>query len=195
MAQRDYVARGQKKRPVNKKNRKAVEPSSTPWFRILLALCLIGGFGYGLWVLSQKSDSLDDDTAVSQSNSTPTPVETTTPASENKAEPLPVLEEEEWEFIEALPNYSVEVDVEEQQVSDRRYLMQCGSFRTQEQAQVLKAQIAFQGLEAQVLKSNGGNGLWHRVVLGPFERKRQAERERHQLRQANINNCKIWFWD
>ena len=73
--------------------------------------------------------------------------------------------------------------------------MQCGSFRKQSQAEELKATIAFQGLESQVLESEGSKGIWFRVVLGPYESKRDAERDRHALRSARINRCQIWNWD
>jgi cell division protein FtsN len=113
----------------------------------------------------------------------------------DEKDPLPVLKEEDWEFIEGLPSYSVEVEVDELPNADRRYLMQCGSFRKQSQAEELKATIAFQGLESQVLESEGSKGIWFRVVLGPYETKRDAERDRHALRSARINRCQIWNWD
>lgn len=188
MAHKDYVSRGQKKRSAKKKA--VAQP--LPWFRIIIALTILGAFAYGLWFLSTSSAQKDKDPHSEQS-STETVREAEKPIAEQSE--LPVLEEEQWEFIESLPNYSVEVDVEEQKVSERPYLMQCGSFRTEAQAETLKAQIAFQGLEAQVLDSKGKSGIWYRVVLGPFERKREAEKARHQLRRANINNCKIWFWN
>jgi cell division protein FtsN len=188
MAHKDYVSRGQKKRPVKKKA--VAQP--LPWFRILLALAIIGAFAYGLWFLSTSNTSKPEPLA-----DKPESVKAISPKTNELEDQssLPVLEEEQWEFIESLPNYSVEVDVEEQQVSQRPYLMQCGSFRTEGQAEKLKAEIAFQGMEAQVLESKGKNGIWYRVVLGPFDRKREAEKGRHQLRRANINNCKIWFWN
>jgi len=188
MAQRDYVARNQKKRPTKKQ----APTQNTPWFKVCMALLIIAGFIYALWFLtSTKPDASDK-----QSSPKAGAIDNKSGAKTDKVEePLPVLKDEKWEFIEGLPNYSVEVDEEAQQLSDKRYLMQCGSFRTASQAEILKAQIAFQGLESQVLESKGSTGIWHRVVLGPFERKRDAERNRHQLSRGNINNCKIWLWD
>jgi cell division protein FtsN len=85
--------------------------------------------------------------------------------------------------------------VQDEHVSDKRYLMQCGSFRAASQAQKMKATIAFQGLEAQVRPSDGKSGRWHRVILGPYDSKRLAEKHRHSLQKANINTCKIWNWN
>ncbi len=73
--------------------------------------------------------------------------------------------------------------------------MQCGSFRKQGQAEELKARIAFQGFEAQVRPSEGSSGRWYRVIIGPYESKRLAEKQRHTLQRAKINGCKIWLWN
>ena len=72
--------------------------------------------------------------------------------------------------------------------------MQCGSFKTQKQAETLKARIAFSGLEAQVKSVSGKNGTWHKVYLGPYPRKRLAEKDKHKLKRNNINYCQIWLW-
>ena len=101
-------------------------------------------------------------------------------------ESLPELPEEEWEYIKTLPGYEVEVEVREQEKSDKRYLMQCASFRTRAQAEEMKAKIAFQGLEALIRHSTGSNGDWFRVILGPYESKRDAEKAKHSLRKACV---------
>ena len=110
-------------------------------------------------------------------------------------ETLPELPEEEWEYIKTLPGYEVEVEVKEQEKSDKRYLMQCASFRTRAQAEEMKAKIAFQGLEALIRHSTGSNGDWFRVILGPYESKRDAEKAKHSLRKVNIATCQIWYWN
>ncbi len=43
-------------------------------------------------------------------------------------------------------------------------VVQCGSFRTAEQAESVQATLAFSGIESRV--SAGGG--WHRIVLGPI---------------------------
>ena len=59
----------------------------------------------------------------------------------------------------------------------------------------MKALIAFQGLTAQVRQTQGTKGTWYKVVLGPYDTKRAAERERHALQRAGINGCQIWYWE
>lgn len=197
MAQKDYVSRG--RAPQNKKNTKQnsrkAKPAGRqqasrqqqtpptgviPWIRVVGVLVLLIGFASFLWSIK---DSAPADNA--QTVSAPPP----------KAEDeLPELPKEEWEYIKTLPGYEVEVDVEEREESDKRYLMQCASFRTRPQAEEMKAKIAFQGFEAQIRRSSGDNGDWFRVILGPFDSKRDAERTKHSLRKINIATCQIWYW-
>ena len=75
------------------------------------------------------------------------------------------------------------------------YKMQCGSFKTRKQADTLKARIAFSGLVAQVSQSKGSNGTWYKVYLGPYPKKRAAEKDKHKLKSNNINHCQIWLWN
>ena len=71
--------------------------------------------------------------------------------------------------------------------------MQCGSFRKLASAESLKAKIALNGYTAKISATDEKNGKrWFRVALGPYESKRVAESERHQLERNNINNCRIW---
>ena len=195
MAQRDYVSRGrspQKKKPAGKGRKPARSAQSNaqsnapvsgklPIVRLVGVFALVIGFGAFLWSIK---DNVEDDVDTQASR----PVAPT-------EETLPELPEEEWEYIKTLPGYEVEVEVKEQEKSDKRYLMQCASFRTRAQAEEMKAKIAFQGLEALIRQSSGSNGEWFRVILGPFESKRDAEKAKHSLRKVNIATCQIWFWN
>jgi cell division protein FtsN len=193
MSPNDYVSRGQKRN-----SKKAAKKVPTPWFRITVALCLVSAFIFGLYHLQKAPTTANGERLEANTPNVADDIVTEggtdvviTPKIEGK-EPLPTLGKEEWAFIDALPEYSVEIDVPEEEESDRVYIVQCGSFRTTERAQELRARLALQGLEAQILKSDGNNGVWYRVVLGPYERKREAERLRHQVRRAGIDGCKIY---
>ncbi|WP_339719770.1 SPOR domain-containing protein [uncultured Paraglaciecola sp.] len=179
MAHKDYVARGrgQKQAPPPPK-------PSLPWLRIIITLTLVAGFGYFLWSIKG--------TAPENTTTSNTKVVKKTPSKEDT---LPDIPEEEWEFIKSLPEYTVKIEQKEQDQPTVRRLIQCGSFRTDAQAQELKAKIAFQGLEAQVRPSQGSSGKWYRVILGPYDSKRLAEKDRHTLQRAKINGCKIWNWN
>ena len=178
MAPKDYVSRG---RASKKAQAPAPAPKpALPWIRIVITLGLVAGFGYFLWSIKDNAQ-------------TAPVVSTQQQASEQ--DPLPELEDEVWDYPYILSDSEVQVEVEEQQLSSKPYLMQCGSFRQKGQADEMKAKIAFQGLEAQVRSSEGKNGLWYRVILGPYLSKRQAEVDRHKLRRIDITTCRIWYWN
>ena len=128
------------------------------------------------------------------------PVKTAEPVVEPVVVPLkkdphalPPQPKEEWTYLKELENKHVEVDIPDVVASRTPvlYQLQCASFRQESQANEMKAVIAFQGLEAQVRQIEGTTGIWYKVALGPYERKRDAERKRHTLQKAGINGCQI----
>lgn len=110
--------------------------------------------------------------------------------TQEKEEILPEKPQPKWEYEDTLKTRNIEIEMPTKQKNSRPYQMQCGSFRQQDDAEALKASIAFQGLSSQVKKT----GNWYRVILGPYERKRLAEKNRHKLQRAKINGCQIWLW-
>ncbi|MGC9404441.1 SPOR domain-containing protein [Vibrio genomosp. F10] len=179
MANKDYVKRGRgtKKSPSKKASNKS-SPRRKPWRSGLIALILLGAFGYGLYTLSNDPEP-------------PTPA--AKPVAKPKPKPATVLPkppEEKWDYVESLPNREVEVQAKEQVISDIPYIMQCGAFKLSQQAEERKANIAFQGIQSEVRKKEGSS--WYRVVLGPYTLKRDAERDRHKLQRAKIEPCAIW---
>jgi len=106
---------------------------------------------------------------------------------------LPPKPKEEWTYLDELENKHVEVDIPDVVATraPQQYQLQCASFRQESQANQMKAVIAFQGLEAQVRQIEGTSGTWYKVILGPYERKRDAERKRHTLQNAGINGCQL----
>ncbi|WP_206486493.1 SPOR domain-containing protein [Thalassotalea sp. G2M2-11] len=184
MTHQDYVSRAsasKKKRNPYKKQAPAPSGLSIKVKLIsLLMIIAIAGFGYLLWSIKDI-----------EPENTPT-----TPASTpiKKASELPKPPEEKWQYMEELK--SKEVDEGEYQVQEKGpYKMQCGSFRTQKQAEVMKATIAFTGLSSQISSANGSSGTWYKVYLGPYERKRAAEKDKHKLKSNGITTCQIWLWN
>ena len=145
-------------------------------------MILIGAFSYGLWSL--KTDP-----------STKTPLvepikKVQDKKTNNKTKELPKPPKEKWTYVKDLATKEIEVG-EYKVVEKGPYRMQCGSFKTTERAETLKARIAFAGLEARVKLSKGKNGTWYKVVLGPYPRKRLAEKDKHMLKRNKINYCQI----
>ncbi|WP_227136211.1 cell division protein FtsN [Kosakonia radicincitans] len=68
---------------------------------------------------------------------------------------------------------------------DRRWMIQCGSFKGQEQAETVRAQLAFEGFDSRITSNNG----WNRVVLGPVKGKENADSTISRLKMAGHTNC------
>ena len=60
------------------------------------------------------------------------------------------------------------------------------SFRDANDAQQLRAVLLLQNLPVELSSSNVKGQLWHRVVVGPFTRKLDAERARTKLREQDL---------
>lgn len=183
MTHQDYVSRSRapKKKANGKKNQAAPEKTGmSTQFKLVLTIAILGvaGFGYMLWSIKD----IEPDTAPKAPNKT----------VEKKSD-LPKPPEEKWRYMEELK--SKEVEVGQYEVKDKGpWKMQCGSFRSRQQAEKMKATIAFSGLSSTISKSNGSNGTWFKVALGPYEKKREAEKDKHKLRNNNISTCQIWLW-
>jgi len=145
-----------------------------PYLAVLGALLIIGFISYFVFWVEKPP--------VAQVESKP--------ARQEEKEVLPEKPQPVWEYESTLKTKKIDVDIPEKVLETRDYQMQCASFRNKGDAESLKAKIAFQGLNSQVKKT----GDWYRVILGPYERKRPAERDRHKLQRASINGCQIWFW-
>lgn len=186
MAHQDYVSRSKSPKKKNnpyKKNQPEAAPGLPVKVKLIIALLVIAllGFAYLLWSIKDIEP---------QATITP---EASAKASTQKTTPLPTPPKEKWQYMEELK--SKEVEVGEYTVEEKGpYKMQCGSFKTEKQAQVMKATIAFTGLSAQISAVKGTNGTWHKVFLGPYARKRSAEKDKHKLKSNGITTCQIWLW-
>lgn len=63
-------------------------------------------------------------------------------------------------------------------------MVQCGSFKNLEQAESIKANLAFAGLESRISSTDD----WHRVVLGPYN-KETAEKIRDRAKSVGVSGC------
>ncbi|GGE74452.1 hypothetical protein GCM10011533_28640 [Streptosporangium jomthongense] len=97
-----------------------------------------------------------------------------------------------FRFYEMLPESEVvPSNVEEYtpgpSKQDFDYLVQSGSFRSQEDAERQRAQIAFQGLRASVQRIELDSGsVWYRVNVGPFKSRSQMNSAIDKLVSINI---------
>jgi len=186
MAHQDYVSRPRSpKKNSNPYKNNAPEAATGITIKVkliglttLLAICF---FAYFLW--SIKDNKVDIE------------IPTKAVVTKNKqSTELPEPPKEKWQYIEKLKSKEVEEGQYEVKASGP-YRMQCASFRTKKQAEVMKATIAFSGLSAKVSSSTGSNGTWYKVSLGPYAKKRQAEKDKKQLSSNNISTCRILNWN
>ncbi|MEO2268747.1 SPOR domain-containing protein [Pseudoalteromonas pernae] len=175
MAQHDYINR---KRPQRGTKKKAPPKKPFPVFLVSAAVILCAGFGYGLWYIKNNADPEVVEQVKKQPEQQKTVIQKpTTP-----------------EFINEIKEAEIEVEVKEIE-QQGPWVMQCGSFRTYGQAETLKAKIAFAGLVSEIRRTEGSNGVWYKVRLGPYPTKRGAESDKNKLkRQAKIMGCGIWLW-
>lgn len=68
---------------------------------------------------------------------------------------------------------------------DRSWMIQCGSFKGAEQAETVRAQLAFEGFSSRITTNNG----WNRVVIGPLKGKESANDMITRLKMAGHANC------
>ncbi|NMP33536.1 cell division protein FtsN [Thalassotalea sp. M1531] len=179
MAPQDYVSRSsnKKKSPYKKQAQQPEGMSIKLKIIILLTIVAIAGAGYFLWFLK----------GVEPVEQTVTPTKQSTHSSSD----LPTPPDEKWDYIDKLKN-GEEIEGGHYEVVEKGpYRMPCGSFRDRKKAESMKAQIAFTGLVANISESVGSNGTWYRVILGPYPRKRMAEKDKHKLKRNNITTCQI----
>ena len=67
----------------------------------------------------------------------------------------------------------------------QRWMVQCGSFKGSDQAESIRAQLAFEGFESRI--TNGGG--WHRVVIGPYNSRASADGTLKRLRSSGHSSC------
>ena len=68
----------------------------------------------------------------------------------------------------------------------KRYVLQVGSFQNLNDAEKLKANLAFLGLEANIQHVTVNKQAWHRVRTGPYLGKQQLYKSQKLLKQNDI---------
>lgn len=71
--------------------------------------------------------------------------------------------------------------------SKKQYILQAGSFQNLGDAEKLKANLAFLGIEAEIQHVTVNNQAWHRVRTGPYRDKQQLYQNQKILKQNEIH--------
>lgn len=69
--------------------------------------------------------------------------------------------------------------------SKQKWMVQCGSFRAADQAESVRAQLAFGGVESRVTAGGG----WNRVMLGPYSSRAAADKTLSRLKGMGMSSC------
>ncbi|WP_296933438.1 SPOR domain-containing protein [uncultured Marinobacter sp.] len=183
-----------RKKPAKQAKPKAARPKPTASARSqhgglslkwILSLAAVGGFiGFIFYLNSLPTPPGSQQQAVSEK---PAQKPTQAPAKTAKEEDKPG-----FRFYEMLPESEVVPPKVEEYTpgptqTDFNYLLQSGSFRSKEDAERQRAQIAFQGLRASTQRIDLDNGsVWYRVNVGPFTSRSQMNSAIDKLVSLNI---------
>ena len=96
----------------------------------------------------------------------------------------------QYDFFTVLPE--IEVVVPQREIEERArareegqpqgpYLLQVGSFRSQSDADALRARVTLLGLDTRIQTVTVDDVTWHRVRVGPFDSAREADGARRRL--------------
>ncbi len=67
----------------------------------------------------------------------------------------------------------------------QKWMVQCGSFRATDQAESVRAQLAFEGIESRITAGGG----WNRVMLGPYSTRAAADKALARLKGIGMSSC------
>ncbi len=101
----------------------------------------------------------------------------------------------QYDFFTVLPE--IEVVVPQREIEERAretdepesqgpYLIQVGSFRSEADADGLRARVTLLGLDASVQTVTVDDATWHRVRVGPFDSAREADGARRRLDEQGL---------
>ena len=104
-----------------------------------------------------------------------------------------------YEFYELLPKSEIQPAAVKEYKStpkdaklDKQYVLQAGSFRNAADAEKMRAQLLLSGLSnVHTSQSEGTNGLWYRVRLGPFDNRSAMNKAHDKLARMSINPMTI----
>ncbi len=118
-------------------------------------------------------------TAPVQQHQQPKPV-TPPPVQAKQPEPKPQPKPE--------PKPEVKQETAKQETkpeSKQKWMVQCGSFRATDQAESVRARLAFEGIESRITAGGG----WNRVVLGPYSSRAAADKTLSRLKGVGMSSC------
>jgi cell division protein FtsN len=115
-------------------------------------------------------------------------------ALKDKAQQQQAAPKPNYEFYQLLEEQEVKVDKVEEYVSTPKgtpkkyvYRLQAASFRSQADADRLRAELILQGMSAYLESSTVKDSTWYRVYVGPFNDRSKMNKAQDELVQRNIS--------
>jgi cell division septation protein DedD len=155
----------------------AQKKSTSPWVWLFLLL-MLASFVALILFLDQKivKNGANDQQGQQESGSENKPtIDFYSVLPDRKLE-IPITEEE----LDAIKNPSINKEAVDQSI------LQVGSFHSIAEADSLKAQLAFLGLEATIKSAVVDDDTWHRVQIGPFDSQTRLSRAKNLLIENRI---------
>lgn len=164
------------------------------WALLLLGLVLGIAFILLAQLVTQRAGSSDGLAGLLATK--PKPVEQPAP---KRLEPAPIKPKFDFytvlpEVETVLPDRGAGAKQAKAAPSDERvgYVLQAGSFASFSDADQLKAQLALQGLRAEIQKVTiEGRGEFHRVRLGPYDKLEDLDTVDQQLSKMGIKTLRL----
>lgn len=177
-------------KPKPKKQKKLRPPSNLPWG--LLFVILVSGIALGVLLNGAFNGSSSMGSGLRALFEQM--------AEEDKGDPdiSHLIEtkstKKEFEFYELLPEIEkiMPDDLADDTVEKPRasviYFIQVASFRAHADAETLRASLALKGYKSETqMREVAGKGIYYRVRLGPYDRKRKAKNVRQSLLKLGVD--------
>lgn len=74
---------------------------------------------------------------------------------------------------------------ESEKTASQQWIIQCGSFKGKDQAESVRASLAFEGFDSRVTSSSD----WNRVITGPYSSRTTANSTLTRLKNSGHSNC------
>ena len=100
---------------------------------------------------------------------------------QRQSQPAPITREPE---VESKSQETAKAKPVEK-ASSQRWMVQCGSFKGTDQAESVRAGLAFEGFESRITTGGG----WNRVVIGPYKDRASADSTLKRLRSSGHSSC------
>ena len=113
-------------------------------------------------------------------------------AQKGTSVPEIIYENDSFDFDEKLKSNKIEGDaglystLKAETHLSQTYRIQAASLSEKGKADQLRAELLLAGLEATTKRSNINGENWYRVLIGPFDRKVEADRAMTKLREKNL---------